>query len=167
MAVGSIGRTVRRPNAIGRPHAQRLGEQPQRGGPASGQLPVAQNRRQEVVERVARRQHEAGDAVGVLGGDPLGDRAARVVRDQRDVLQAEGREEVGDDPGEPRERHVHAADEPGLVRAWACDGHHRRHPPESATAASVPAGGAAGSRTATRSPRIPTGPADTTPSSCM
>lgn len=36
---------------------------------------MAQNRRQEVVERTARRQHEAGDAFGVLGGDPLGDRA--------------------------------------------------------------------------------------------
>jgi len=60
------------------------------------QLQRAQDRRQEVLQAIAVRQHEPTDALGALARENLGDRAAGVVGDDRHVLELERLEEVGD-----------------------------------------------------------------------
>ena len=53
--------------------------------------------RREVLERVAVRQHERAEALGVVDRDELRDRAAAVVADEHDVVEVERLEERRDD----------------------------------------------------------------------
>ena len=70
------------------------GEQPR----ARHHLQVLLRRRRELLERVARGEHQAGDPVGVAPDQRLRDGTARVVGDDRDVVEVQGLEEVRGDP---------------------------------------------------------------------
>ena len=103
MIAGSIGRAGH-PAVGGRQPLHEL--EPHRPGdeshqrsatrPASSQ--VALRGRRELLERVAGGQHEPADPLRVVADQPLGDRAAGVVGDDRDVVELERVEQVGDDP---------------------------------------------------------------------
>jgi hypothetical protein len=58
--------------------------------------------REKVLVRVARREDQAGQAVGMVRRHELAQGATRVVAHQRDVLEAERLGEVGDELREPR-----------------------------------------------------------------
>ena len=59
----------------------------------------------------------------MVADEPLGDRAAGVVRDDRDLLEAERRDEVGHDSRHPRERQVGVVAQRAGVRAEGKVGH--------------------------------------------
>jgi hypothetical protein len=52
-----------------------------------------------------------------MADEPLGDRAARVIGHHHHVVKLERVDEVGDDPGEPRQRHVRVRAQRVRVRA--------------------------------------------------
>ena len=60
----------------------------------------------EVVERVARDEHDPADAGGAVADEQLDERPAGVVADERDVVQIEAVEELRDEPRDPGQRQV-------------------------------------------------------------
>ena len=85
-------------------------------GTPRGPLHGPERRRQEILERVAVGQQQPPDPFGMVSGRDLRDRAAGVVADERDVLEVESLDEVGDDPGHARGREV------GILDSSARDG---------------------------------------------
>ncbi len=83
---------------------------------ASGTSRLEQGR-EEVVEAVRRRQHDAAEPLRTAGQHDLGEGSAGVVRDQQDVTQVEGVEEVRDQVGDPGRAEVGVRPERDLVRA--------------------------------------------------
>ena len=65
-----------------------------------------EGRRQEVLVRVARRQHKPPQPRGMLGRDQLADRAPGVVADQGHVLEVQRGDEVGHDPRDAGRREI-------------------------------------------------------------
>ena len=57
--------------------------------------------RREVVERVAVGQHQRPEALGMIGGHQLRERAAGVVADERDVVELEPFEQLRDQSAPP------------------------------------------------------------------
>ena len=65
-----------------------------------------EERRREDLEGVARRQHDARDAVWMVHGHELAKAAAGVVADEGDLAQVQRLEKVGDQPRDARGRAV-------------------------------------------------------------
>src|SRR5829696_629578 len=97
--------------------------------------PVERERR-EVFERVAVREDQPLDPVGVRGGEDLRHRPAGVVTDQRHPVELKGIHERGDQPRDARRREVRTRVERGSVRAHRPVGH------DAAEAALEPVGDA-------------------------
>ena len=62
-----------------------------------------------MLERVAVGQHEPADALWVMGDDELAQRAARVVADERHIVELEPLEQLGDQTREPGRGEIGAA----------------------------------------------------------
>ena len=66
--------------------------------------------REEPLERVRRREHDAADALGMPGHEDLGDGAAAVVPDDGHVIQVEVVQELGHEVGHARRCQVGVGD---------------------------------------------------------
>ena len=71
----------------------------------------------ERAERVAVGQHRGADPARVAAQHDLADRPAGVVADEGHVAEVKGREEVGDERGDPLRREVSAGVHRGPVGA--------------------------------------------------
>jgi hypothetical protein len=78
---------------------------------------VAQGRRQEVLERIAGREHQPAEPSRVVDRHPLGDRATGVIGYERHAVELELLEELLDHPRQSGQRHVGVRMQPELVRA--------------------------------------------------
>src|SRR4030095_17034048 len=92
-------------------------KQPKSARSTPEQLKMPQHRRQEVLERIARSQHQAANPLGMAGGDPLGHGATGGVGDEGHVLELKRREERSDEVGDAGQAEIDALVQPKLMRA--------------------------------------------------
>jgi hypothetical protein len=101
-AFGEPAERDRQPSHRPQPHLPH--EQPEQPGrqPAGEREGAAGQARRDVVERVARGEHDPADAVCAVARpahEQLDERAAGVVADKGDLTQVEAVEELRDEPG--------------------------------------------------------------------
>ena len=110
------------PNRVAASSVSRL-EIPRRGRPPGGaedareELQRLEEGGEDVLVRVAGREHEGAEPLRMVHGHELAQRAARVVADQRHVLEVERSEQVGDQLRVAGRRAVGVGTQRGGVRA--------------------------------------------------